>query len=1310
MNKIFRVIWSHAQQAWVVVSELVKSHTKTSAYTDKRAQVCTSDYFLDKQQDKFKLSLLSLVLLGIFFSPSAAANTTNTAQAYLQDGATTSNNGYDAGTIGIGKESKASYGAIAIGQKSKAEARHNIAIGYDTQAGDHKDHVNSVAVGNNIKIDGKEAVAIGSASKAGKGSVVLGRQASAENIEQAVVIGHSATASKAKSIVIGANAKADGYGSISIGGDDLKTTRYQPDVTVQGQVQGQSQDESKKTTASGGASIAIGGGSLAKGEGSIVLGPLASASKDEGIAIGANSKSTDEYGIAVGGSATATGKYAVALGWGSKGVGIDSIAIGKSATTAGASSVVVGANIDVTGQNLVAVGSLASAESHATALGYMASAGGMSSVAVGERAKTNGSADRATALGNNTVVTVGGGVALGYGSNASTAGGVVGLKQNHSVTTGASTDANGFKSTEKVDGNKIGAVSVGVGSGNKLIKRQIVNVAAGTQDTDAVNVAQLKSLTMLIGGDNSSSGKVGIWSGKLEVKGTNNEITTKAEGSTITISLDDTIKNQLAQIADKMSSFKIKIDNNETTITNGNTIQFTAGDNIKLEHTNGNIKISTIGKLITKTEMVNGGLKITYTDNTHDIIAKGKDGKDGAKGEPGIPGPAGPIGPRGEPGPKGDMGPAGPRGPAGPTGAQGPAGPRGEQGLKGEQGPAGPKGEAGPTGPIGPVGPKGEKGDQGPVGPAGPAGAQGIQGPKGDAGPKGDTGLRGETGPAGPAGPRGPVGPTGPQGIPGIQGQKGERGETGPAGPAGAKGDRGEPGQAGPEGPRGPQGTAGAQGPKGDKGDPGQAGPAGPKGDKGDTGPVGPQGPTGPAGPQGPTGPAGANGMKITPDATTTTKTEGDGADKKVTTATAGADGTSIVQKDSNNQPLKSADYKLDGTTVKAKDAEGNNLTTTVKADGVTATDKDSKNTVNADGMTVGPKDDTQADKSAATYNRDGVTVKGNDGADAIVLTSKEGQDGKTTNTLALKGQNGKDAVSITSGADGTAPEISFAKNGEGTDAKGTGSITGLKDVERNPDGTAKDRTAAANAGYVDDRLKEMNDRKPFEYFEKDSVTGEVKTETVNGKQVPVTLVRGKDGKFYKESDLKGKVFDPATNTYKNADGRPATLTEVASNNVTVQAMPSDASNTPIAMSNVGSGLGLKDDAESNKTALTPTDAQKAIAGDNKDGKGGLLAQTGNALNNVATVKDLQAIAQAGLDLTGNNADTTVHRPLGTKLTVEGEGKWNGKDSAANNLYVEAQVADNKLVVKMNRDLTNLNSVTLGTATMTGDKNTINLT
>ncbi|MDG6819726.1 hypothetical protein QA315_11665, partial [Glaesserella parasuis] len=76
-------------------------------------------------------------------------------------------------------------------------------------------------------------------------------------------------------------------------------------------------------------------------------------------------------------------------------------------------------------------------------------------------------------------------MALGYGSNASIAGGVEGLKQYHSVTMGTSTVENGFQSTQNVDGNEIGAVSVG----NNRIKRQIVNVAAGTQDTDAVNVA-----------------------------------------------------------------------------------------------------------------------------------------------------------------------------------------------------------------------------------------------------------------------------------------------------------------------------------------------------------------------------------------------------------------------------------------------------------------------------------------------------------------------------------------------------------------------------------------------------------------------------------------------------------------------------------------------------------------------------------------------------------------------------------------------------------------------------------------------------
>ncbi|MDE3998640.1 YadA-like family protein [Glaesserella parasuis] len=748
MNKIFRVIWSHAQQAWVVVSELVKSYTKTSAYTDKRAQVCTSDYFLDKQQDKFKLSLLSLVLIGIFFSPPVGST------EYIVGGASIGSRGYNGDSIGIGREARVGPGSIAIGAISKAESTTAVAIGFDTQA-THSD-----------------ATAVGARSRAAYRSAAYGH--------------------------------------------------------------------------------------------------------------------------------------------------------------------------------------------HARALGER-------SVAVGENAVINAGAARATAIGHNSIVTVAGGVALGYGSRAETAGNVDGERQLHSVTTESTVD-NGFKSTENIDGNAIGAVSVGVGTGNKLIKRQITNVAAGKELTDAVNVAQLKSLTMKIGGDtnDNTQPKVGLWDGKLEVKGTSDEIKTKASGSTITIGLDQDVKTKLSEIAKKMSSFKIKTnkDNTEDTIGDGDTIQFTggenikitrdnknltfgvtsgmfssttdgklskqtaglatveavvsavnsagwylkiakgdgqattpntpylikmgdtatftAGNNIKLEQNNGNITISTIGKLIKETKTLdNGDLKITYTDNTDSIIKKGEKGDTGPRGETG---PAGPVGPAGA---------QGPAGPAGATGPAGPAGPRGEQGLPGVAGPRGERGEAGPAGPAGPRGPQGERGETGsagatgPTGPMGPRGPQGIPGtpgqkgdkgepgqagpagPRGPVGPKGDAGPRGEAGPVGPVGPQGAIGPAGPAGAKGDKGDTGPAGPTGSQGPAGPVGPRGEPGPegkqgiqgpAGPTGPQGSQGIAGTQGPKGDKGDPGQAGPAGAKGEQGETGPAGPRGEQGPEGKQGIQGPAGPTG------------------------------------------------------------------------------------------------------------------------------------------------------------------------------------------------------------------------------------------------------------------------------------------------------------------------------------------------------------------------------------------------------------------------------------------------------------------
>ncbi|MDO9957375.1 hypothetical protein Q7471_11640, partial [Glaesserella parasuis] len=333
-----------------------------------------------------------------------------------------------------------------------------------------------------------------------------------------------------------------------------------------------------------------------------------------------------QYG-SISGGRESTDDGTIGIGQNSR-VGPGSIVIGQNAEAEGRTSIAIGYSAQTFYDYSVAVGATAKADNYAVAYGYGAQARGIGSVAVGQGANANKL--RATALGNKSSVSVDGGIALGYLSRADTKGGIEGAKQTFSVTEGSTVD-NGFKST---GGNDIGAVSVGSSTfskeGNIIIKRQITNVAAGKELTDAVNVAQLKSLTMQIGGDNGS-GKVGIWSGTLTVKGQNG-ITSDVNGSTITVKLDKDLKD--------------KID-----------------------------KIAAMGKLIQSTENEpDGNLKINYTDGSSDTIKKGE------KGERGEAGPAGPVGP------------AGPRGAPGPAG---PAGAKGEQGQKGEPGIQGPKGDRG---------------------------------------------------------------------------------------------------------------------------------------------------------------------------------------------------------------------------------------------------------------------------------------------------------------------------------------------------------------------------------------------------------------------------------------------------------------------------------------------------------------------------------------------------------------------------------------------------------------------------------------
>ncbi|EQA06316.1 collagen triple helix repeat family protein, partial [Glaesserella parasuis 12939] len=523
-------------------------------------------------------------------------------------------------------------------------------------------------------------------------------------------------------------------------------------------------------------------------------------------------------------------------------VGPGSIVIGRFAKAEGRTAVAIGYSTVAGQSNSVAIGSGSRASNHAVAVGRNANANQTGASAFGESAQAT--AERATALGNNATADKKYGVALGYQSKTSRDSGQEGWKPDDT--------------SYSITGNTLSAThaAVAVGDDTSSVTRQITGVAAGKEDTDAVNVAQLKALTLKISGDGNTTGHTTFSNETLSIVGSGGISTAVDQGNgktKITLKLtpgefNPTTYGRLSTKTEGLATVEAVVNAvndagwklaiakgagqatpTEHLIKMGDTVKFIAGDNIQLTQENGNITIATKGKLIESAENeTNGDLKITYTDGTHSTIKKGEKGD---RGEQGLRGEAGPIGPMGPPGQTGEMGPAGPQGPAGPAGVAGargepgPAGPAGARGEKGETGPAGPAGPAGPVGPIGPTGARGEKGDTGsagptgPQGPMGPAGPRGEQGPAGARGERGETGLQGAAGPAGPAGAKGepgPIGPTGPQGIEGIQGPKGERGEKGETGPAGPAGPRGETGPAGPAGVQGPRGETGAKGEKGD--------------------------------------------------------------------------------------------------------------------------------------------------------------------------------------------------------------------------------------------------------------------------------------------------------------------------------------------------------------------------------------------------------------------------------------------------------------------------------------------------------------
>ncbi|MDU6074532.1 MAG: adhesin, partial [Veillonella parvula] len=164
------------------------------------------------------------------------------------------------------------------------------------------------------------------------------------------------------------------------------------------------------------------------------------------------------------------------------------------------------------------------------------------SMAIGPDASTTTAATKGTALGTGATVTVANGVAVGSQSKASTASGVAGYNVNDSRT-----DKYGSLSGKALT-STLGAFAVG----NETNTRQITGVAAGTADTDAVNVAQLKSVNLKVAGD-TGTGDVNLANSTLNIKGAGLAKTT-ASGKDVTVTVSEKAVKQEAVKAVTMAA------------------------------------------------------------------------------------------------------------------------------------------------------------------------------------------------------------------------------------------------------------------------------------------------------------------------------------------------------------------------------------------------------------------------------------------------------------------------------------------------------------------------------------------------------------------------------------------------------------------------------------------------------------------------------------------------------------------------------------------------------------------------------------
>ena len=479
------------------------------------------------------------------------------AKGYAKDGVAIGNNA-ESGTAD-NKDPRIptipSNNGVAVGNSAKASGGSSVSVGNDSIG----NGPSSVAIGNAATANDVRTTAIGNNAHAeGAGSLSIGREASALTLENAtstnpLVTGTDEQLDRKGVMAIGDDAKASGNNSIALGtsakAGDLEKTRNADSVTLTGSAKRITKLTTKRSVNN---AVAIGTESSVQSDEDIAVGYRATtvASKyhqlpgSGQVAIGSNSNTygsrgdvaigsgaetnirvknvdhtngptekRDAQSVAIGSVAKAYGSQAVAVGADTRAIGNSSVAIGTDdieLDRAKLQSLLPGlANNENLNNKAPSDATLGSAALHdkpyyvktasigtaSVALGAMSQAAGDASMAMGLNALAEGDASTAIgplarskgkksiAMGVNANSQVDGGVALGADSVSNRQ-----QTSNAYIPSGADTaQVNAIKATK----GTTGAVSVG----SDTVKRQIINVAAGTNDSDAVNVAQLKAVT-----------------------------------------------------------------------------------------------------------------------------------------------------------------------------------------------------------------------------------------------------------------------------------------------------------------------------------------------------------------------------------------------------------------------------------------------------------------------------------------------------------------------------------------------------------------------------------------------------------------------------------------------------------------------------------------------------------------------------------------------------------------------------------------------------------------------------------------------